>query len=696
MINNYIVNSLLYNDDLWNLRVVGEQDGLDIISIDFRNLRYDKKLLLNIIKSEKCTLSPTVMIDCRLLKDNDIIEALSYKSENETIRLRIINDEYVLNKEDYDKLDFVDRIYCNYCNKFNYNLFRVYKSDGIYARQYERVHSKYDNLYKEVFHIDYKLKDLEIKKLVMDVNNINDSEIYLNLYDPSYYYEFISKLRHYGLKDSVDITLLSNILVDSRSLFDELDEFNNNIKIVYSSNPEVIDYYMEEPMDSMVNYDNQLEVNDYTDLSTYRSLLTIISNGVEYLKDKAFSPLEAIIWTYKYVLECDINISKENIYSSLLREFGSKVFRYSSLGKNKNIFRVRDKKYNVDNIGIIDFDIDLLEYKFKDDKNNYLYFPSIDLGYSNFIYSPRELLRCSKSKETLSISNSLVLDMDTYNYLKFSSCDSLEMFYNYNYDNRGNTFRFLDLVDLKDEADENHSIYNLYDYIVNINDLGYTDSINSNVLLDAIINVEKKENSLLDENDINRIKNSYENSNEIRNNHILSDDYAIVSNYNILDDGELKYELNEVKVKPIELGNRKANVEEQEEILSVTEDVETLDDFISGSSIKKPRPIRPDETLSEYNVYYREYFNKYLLPVVNSNKNEEEEFIIDNDDSEIDEKVRRIVASVFDKYFKERAREKEKEEVKKVKKTPSSLYGNIDKEYLKIINQIDNHLKEVA
>ena len=37
----------------------------------------------------------------------------------------------------------------------------------------------------------------------------------------------------------------------------------------------------------------------------------------------------------------------------------------------------------------------------------------------------------------------------------------------------------------------------------------------------------------------------------------------------------------------------------------------------------------------------------------------------------------------------------EKQEVKE-KKTTISLYGNIDKEYLKIINQIDKHLKEVA
>ena len=88
---------------------------------------------------------------------------------------------------------------------------------------------------------------------------------------------------------------------------------------------------------------------------------------------------------------------------------------------------------------------------------------------------------------------------------------------------------------------------------------------------------------------------------------------------------------------------------------------------------------------------------KYLLPVVNTNQNEEEEFIIDNDDPEIDEKVRQIVTSVFDKYFKEKEKKKamEKQEVKE-KKTTISLYGNIDKEYLKIINQIDKHLKEVA
>ena len=80
MINEYVINSLLYNDDYWNLRVVGQDEDLDILSLDFRNLQFDKNALINLIRSDRCTLSPTISIDAELLNDDDIVNALREKN----------------------------------------------------------------------------------------------------------------------------------------------------------------------------------------------------------------------------------------------------------------------------------------------------------------------------------------------------------------------------------------------------------------------------------------------------------------------------------------------------------------------------------------------------------------------------------------------------------------------------------------
>ena len=653
MINKYIINSLLFNDDLWNLRVIGKDDDLDIISLDFNNLQYNKFTLIDLIKSDNCILAPTISIDAELLQDSDIIDVLRYKSKDSVMRIRIVNKDYVLTEEDYNKLDFVDYIYVDKVEDFNYNLFKVFLQSGIYKRQYEKISSEED-VYRDVFHVTERLNSVELRKLVMDANNCNKAEIDLNLYDPSYYSLFLNNLKDLGLNEDVDITLLSNVLVDSKNVFDGLEEFGNDINIIYSSNPEVINYYTEEPMNNMANYDNQLEINDHASLYNYINLLELIDGGAEFIRDKAYSPLESIVWTYKYIRESELDIDPSVLFSAILRRSGERVFRYSSLGSNKNILRVKDKKYNVDNIGVVDFNIDLDEYKFNEEYSNYLYFPNISSEYCNFIYSPRDLLKCFGYDETLSVSNSLVLDKETYNSLKYKSSDNFEVFYNMNYDNRGNTFRFLELTGLKDDNEE-YDIDNLYNYINTINESGYTLNISDKIIFDALLNVEKSINPSISDSEIGRIEECYKRANQIRDNNIFVRDYHVVANYDILETGELIYDEREIKVTPIEAQDIILNndVEEEKEMVSVVEDVDTQDEYISGTNIKRPRSIREGESREEYNAYYRDYFNKYLVPVINSKKNQEEEFIIDNRSE--DEVVVVLDVDKYKKYYSNEA-----------------------------------------
>lgn len=708
MINKYVINSLLCDDDLWNLRVIGKDNDLDIIALDFKNLQFDRNVLINLIKSDSAILAPTIGIDALLLSDDNIISALREKRKDNIMRIRIVNDNYILTEDDYNKLSFVDYIYVDRVDDFNYSLFKVFLQKGIYKHQFEKVISEDKDEYRDVFHVDHRLNGTELRKLVMDANNSISAEIDLNLYDPSYYYEFVKTLNDLELRKDINVTLLSNVLVDSKNLFEELSEFRNNINIIYSSNHEVVNYMTHEPMNNMVNYDNQLEINDHSTLTNYINLLELIDGGTDYIKDKAFSPLESLIWTYKYIRECDLDIDSSNLFSAMLRRAGESVYRYSSLGENKNILRIKDTKYKVDNIGIVDFNIDMDEYKFRDD-NNYLYFPNLGSEHCNFIYSPRDMLKCYGYDETLSISNSLVLDKETYNKLKYKSSDNLEIFYNINYDNRGNTFRFLELVGLKD--DDDYSVEDLYKIINNINEYGLTSNIDDDTMFEALINVEKSINPSIDENEINRIKSSYKKANDIRDNNIFVRDYHVISNYEILDNGELVYDEKEELVTPIEAKNIVQNIEEErvDNMISVVEDVETSDDYISGTNIKRPRKIREGESPRDYNVYYRQYFNKYLLPIINSNKDtkdKEEEFIVS---PEVKEESRIITKAIYDKYFgknKEDTKETIEDNkdvinyesydenivddpVSDVKPKKRSPYGDIDEKYLNIIESID-------
>ena len=126
MLKKFIINSLLYNDDLWNLRVVGRIDDYDVISLDFKNLRFDKITMINLIKSDCSILAPTISIDARLLQDDDIVDALNSKSDTTVIRVRIVNDNYKLNEYDYNRLSFADYIYVDDVEHFNYDLFRIF------------------------------------------------------------------------------------------------------------------------------------------------------------------------------------------------------------------------------------------------------------------------------------------------------------------------------------------------------------------------------------------------------------------------------------------------------------------------------------------------------------------------------------------------------------------------------------------
>ena len=643
MINEYVINSLLYNDDYWNLRVVGQDEDLDILSLDFRNLQFDKNALINLIRSDRCTLSPTISIDAELLNDDDIVNALREKNAS---GIRIINENYILTEEDYRKLDFAQSIYVDRVDNFNYSLFKVFTGQGIYKRQYEKINSDEEE-YRDVFHITHRLNDTEIGKLVMDANNCIDSEIDLDLYDPSYYHEFITKLEFLGLKRDININLLSNVLVDTRGVFDELKEFKNNINIKYSSNPEVINYYTGEPFGNLINYDNQLEINASNSLDEYIDLLRLIDGGEEYIHDKAYSPLEAIVWTYKYIRENDLNTDRSNVFSAILRRAGEKVFRYSSLGSNKNILRVTDPKYSVDTIGVVDFNIDVDEYKFSEDFSNYLYFPNLGSEYCNFIYSLRDMLKCYGYDETLAVSNSLVLDQKTYNELKYRSSDNLEVFYNTKYDDRGNTYKFLELIGIKE--DDKYDLDDLYEYINKINEDGLTKGIDDEVMFEALLSVERSVNPAIDDNEIQRIKDCYRKANEIRDNNIFIKDYHVVENYEVLKNGQLVYDEKETLVEPIKVGNRVEVIEENDNMVSVVEDVETMDDYISGTNIKRPRSIKEGESLEEYNVYYRQYFNKYLLPVINSNIDKEEEFLINSKDDE--EAMVVVDDEIFDKDY---------------------------------------------
>ena len=374
------------------------------------------------------------------------------------------------------------------------------------------TNSNYNFFNNYNIHINRELSDEELQYIVELLNENSYQNIIVDFYEPTYYRHMLEFFSDKSIPIDVTFRFLTNPLYDVASLYDGLDEIiPNKIDIEYNTCNDLNDYYREEPISEGIRYYSDIEAGGRTDVETYNDMLEMIDSVVRHMEDMNYSPLEKVTYLYDYFKEhyhyndsgvhadnsyLDRIYSKDemicegfsNLFSAILRRAGVLCFTYGTSDHQKNIIRITDPKYGVDNIALIDPTWDL------DHKDNRNVFDNLLLNIDNNLY----LTNGSEVGESISIPTAFLIDHQDYanNLLNSNPGYVINPF--------GYGIRMLQLMGLDVNQNsyvvgDEESRYNAYrDAILNSN---LINNVDSNAIADAITNVREREGEYVTSND---------------------------------------------------------------------------------------------------------------------------------------------------------------------------------------------------
>ena len=637
-----------------NLRLdMHQQLGIRYFQLN-NNPRIDncKDLLLYALQQDNLNFSPTLVISKDILDDKELLDAIRAKAEKSNILLfiRIADEGYTLTKDDYDKLSFAAHIFVDDCVEElndNDNIIiqnEVFKFDIQYAQPVLERRNQFDDMEtRQTFHINHKLSEDEFMFLAQYLNNFTSAAIELDYFDPKYYEEFLEGLQRHNVKDNINIQLIGYLLEDDLDTFSSLEKYPYEIDIVYSTCHDMVDKYQQEPYTANRLYYSQIEGGGKTSLRNYLNVLEEVDIFERSVQRGNLSPLEAAILAkiqidteYIYDPDADfvdewdnINLSQminhevdcrkravcmgfSTLYSALLRRTGIPMFRYSTTGHSRNIGRIKDDKYGVDNICVSDITFDL-----QSDNSD---LPT----YSHFMLAPREFTKNPRSTgeyEHMTIADTLALPIDEYYNLVVPTNLHYEEFYHpYGYDPMGYTARMLELMG---EGPKEGLGIDVYDVIYNLCEKGNLESIPQETILSAIDRVIEYL-GLSDENKNfyhELANNSFTNRSNIFNGTPAIEGNNIGERYNVnllTPDNIKDYRstLPEERPKyymtfPDEVTDNNTN-NTQQDTNEIDEMIDDNIEYIPGTNIPKPRDRGVYETDEEYVEFLKNYYEQYF------------------------------------------------------------------------------------
>ena len=290
-------------------------------------------------------------------------------------------------------------------------------------------------------HITRKLSREEIGVLSNLLSSGSFDKIFVDFYEPSYYKEFLDTLASFKIPQNISFTFLGNPLYDVGDCYESLQGIiPNPVFIQYNTCNDLNEFYRKEPHSEGVRYYSDIEASGLTDSSNYYYMICMFDKIVEHMEEMNYSPLEKLIYVSDYFKKNFIydpdymsvnhtfNASLDkvyckdrmicegfsNLYSALLRRSGVLCFTYGTDDHQKNIVRVKDDKYGIDNLAILDptWDLD------HDDNRNHFENFLIPLDSDLYAYSENGV----QTPSVISIPSSLVMASEYYyTYLKDSN-----------------------------------------------------------------------------------------------------------------------------------------------------------------------------------------------------------------------------------------------------------------------------------
>lgn len=614
-------------------------------------------------------IARSISVDSRFLSNPDVVAVLANAPDLREIR--ITDDGYTITEEVLNM--FSDRVSFS-CDEISadvslMNRSRVCAQHGLFKKETNYIE---DDLVSGYF-ITRELSDDELDTLVDIINNDDSadySQISFRVYNPVLYKDLVTKLRDRGLREDVRLNFLGNPLYDRSEAYDGLNDISNNpISITYDTCSDMVAFYTEEPFSVSNSHHSELEGGGTTSFDSFYGMLSLLEEQETHIREHNYSPLEAAIYAYRflqqnYAYDPDSNTTDAinaltnrqldivagsptmvcegyaTLYSALLRRCGIPMFRYGTDRHVRNIGRIVDPKYGVDQIGVFDPTWDgshiLVDGSF--DENNRFEF---------FMFSPREAVLYDPY---VTIPSTLVIDYEATGnpYLSMVSRDPFEHDLSLQYSADGYAATMLDRMGI--QLPEPFTFEDYRGLISDLNNTNLFGYIDSNAFANAYSNVLRSENVNMSSHEVqshvwvaltsmrDRLSESlgmmplvtldYDPENPIDAVLYPASNTLDIANFNkpvetVQNDiGEANDEvvIGQVHTEEPQIlyGPRPVD----EEVIVSDDDVNdamdeamddiSLDEFIPGTRIRKPRYRDPYETDEEYVAYLAEYYGRYF------------------------------------------------------------------------------------
>ena len=617
-------------------------------------LKEVNSIILKLINNSSILYS--LSLDYRLITD-DLLECLKRKYNEARFTLRIIGEDYTMTPEVYEKLSFIDEIIVS---KISENIVELNSSDLI-TNNHLVIDNIIPNRGYEPINEFYIVKELTKEEYSLVVDKINNTvsktkKLFIRLYKPEIYESIINCLLEFKLDESVEINFLSNPLEDKSKDFECMKTCPNKVTITYSTDKNRIIKLTKEPYSDSAHYIEELECNGKIESIDYLNILY----GIDFLQRKSIllelSPLEKLIYVYRYIEKNNFYLKKNDIckertyinkysfaklYSIYLRKIGVPCFVYTTNTKLKNIYRVQDKKYKIDRILVSDITSDI-------ETNRYDFYKIYSFSY--FGMSPIDTLRF-KEADYITIPASIVLSKDSYMEYNNRSYSSIIRKNNLTKNLYDFTIKFFNLIGY-DTINSSTSKDECYSFISNLLSENVMDSLEESILKSAVERIVNKEI-----NDTRAKQKEFEITNTIASNRIGRTELTNQM-YILLNQSKTK---DVVKVTLLESKNKNEEFNKQKSLFTNTAEKIIKDIF----NIKKDSILR-----FETNDHLVEAMNNSLIELYNNKV--EYPLIVNNN-------KKRILKTIYNKYEK-----------LLYKEIPENLYNYLKEEIIPEIELINN------
>lgn len=611
----------------------------------------------------------TFSIDSRFLHHQQVIDFLNRCRENRYISsLRIVGDDYRLDEATYNQLQEFTSISVANSDITRDNISIENNTYNFIIGVNEELHPEADLIIKE------NMNDDELRALIDVINgtNANDKKIQVRFYNPATTVELIERLDRLGLGQDVAISILAYPLTESSTAYERLEEISNRRKIdvTYVCCHDLLSNYCDEPYLIDNTYFSELEPDGKTDLKTYIKILKFVEdfqrsvNGVDsniertmmayqYLSDNYYYDVNAgITKNYGDTRDVDKILDTDEIvcagYANLLtimcRRVGIPMFTYGAPGHRMNVARIveRDASGEVvlDKICTFDPTNDsgyyVADFLSPDGQRRV----DVDDSYTFFGLDPEAWLHTADASY-MTLANGLAIPREDFVNNSMLSHSPFGAGYSGGYTAASYMYSMLHLMGYNYDINE----VDMFDLIAQLQEEGRIGEIPNELIINAATNIENRKNGQGLTNEIReRINSSFDRRSTIFSepnarlclNRTPNQDVINISTYktnmpdheyvdiSAIDIGPVYYQDYgnlrtgvPITSEPFEQSNQdepqieQSNHNDLEETSMFTEE-DFSEEYIAGTTIRRPRERGIYETDEEYVAFLERYYNDYF------------------------------------------------------------------------------------